>query len=109
MGAAYGGRDRTKLTKHIDTTSGWDNPPKMLLSVITAVLDAPEHLRATRECLKEAGCAAEHVIVDGGSAAPTQAILRDATCNGARVISEIDEGIYQAVNKGLKVARGRYI
>jgi len=49
----------------------------------------------------------EHIIVDGGSTDSTLEILKKykSTYN-MHWISEPDEGMYQAINKGLRVARG---
>jgi glycosyltransferase involved in cell wall biosynthesis len=46
----------------------------------------------------------EHIIVDGGSTDRTLEIVRGYP--EIRVISEPDEGIYDALNKGLRLARG---
>lgn len=91
-----------------------DSPSQPLLSVVTAVLNAPERLLVTRACIENAcamgaGCEIEHIIVDGASGAPTQRVLAGMRASGAVVISEPDTGIYQAVNKGIRRARGQHI
>lgn len=48
----------------------------------------------------------EHVIVDGGSTDATVAIVKEAGRRVSTVVSERDKGIYDAMNKGLKLARG---
>lgn len=52
----------------------------------------------------------EHVVVDGGSEDGTVELLERAS-EGRRLrwISEPDEGHYEAVNKGLRMARGRWV
>ena len=49
----------------------------------------------------------EHIIVDGGSVDGTLDILKKF--RHLRVISEPDKGMYDAINKGLCVARGEVI
>ena len=51
----------------------------------------------------------EHVIIDGGSKDQTPAIVRAWTQHPVRFISEPDNGIYDAMNKGIALASGEYI
>ncbi|MBS7286559.1 MAG: glycosyltransferase [Kiritimatiellae bacterium] len=68
-----------------------------------------------RQCVdsvaKQEGVRIEHIIIDGGSADGTRELI--AECVGKRDnvtwISEPDNGIYDAMNKGLRMAKGRYI
>ena len=50
----------------------------------------------------------EYIIVDGGSTDETVDILRKYSCK-IKWISEPDDGIYDAMNKGIKMASGEYI
>ena len=47
-----------------------------------------------------------HVIVDGGSTDGTMNIVREFSASNQVVISEPDDGIYDALNKGIKLADG---
>ena len=49
----------------------------------------------------------EHIIVDGGSTDGTLEILEKYP--HLRVISELDQGMYDALNKGLEIATGKII
>lgn len=52
----------------------------------------------------------EHLIIDGSSTDGTLEIVKEYADKGwVRYISEPDTGIYNAMNKGLKKARGKYI
>jgi len=51
----------------------------------------------------------EHVLVDGGSGDDTQQIIARNRGRFSTVISEPDEGIYHAMNKGIRAARGDVI
>lgn len=50
----------------------------------------------------------EHVVVDGGSTDETCRLVR-AAAHRPRLVSEPDHGIYDGFNKGLALARGRWI
>jgi glycosyltransferase len=51
----------------------------------------------------------EHIVIDGGSTDGTQAIVAGHPSRVARLISEPDDGIYDAMNKGLRLATGDYV
>ena len=51
----------------------------------------------------------EYVIVDGASTDGTPEVLRRRTAEVTRWISEPDSGIFQAMNKGARMARGEYL
>jgi glycosyltransferase involved in cell wall biosynthesis len=48
----------------------------------------------------------EHIIIDGASNDATLSIVKSATAENRQLFSEPDKGIYDAMNKGLDVARG---
>lgn len=52
----------------------------------------------------------EHLIIDGGSSDGTVALLEEWKKEGKiRYISEPDHGIYDAMNKGIRNAQGKYV
>jgi glycosyltransferase involved in cell wall biosynthesis len=51
----------------------------------------------------------EHVVVDGGSTDATLAIVRAEGRRVAHIVSERDRGIYDAMNKGIRLATGDVI
>lgn len=51
----------------------------------------------------------EHIIVDGASKDKTISLIHSLPSRVAKVISEPDKGIYDAMNKGIKIATGDVI
>lgn len=51
----------------------------------------------------------EYIIVDGGSTDGTVEIIKKYESYGIKWISEPDEGLYDALNKGVRMASGDYI
>ena len=51
----------------------------------------------------------EHLVIDGASADGTQAIVEAMATVNRRLLSEPDKGIYDAMNKGIRLARGEII
>ena len=51
----------------------------------------------------------EHIFVDGGSCDDTVEIINSNSIIERKIISEKDYGIYDAINKGIKVSKGEYI
>ena len=48
----------------------------------------------------------EHIVIDGGSTDGTASILKKYKGRIAKIVSEPDEGIYDAMNKGINLATG---
>lgn len=51
----------------------------------------------------------EHLVIDGGSTDDTVAVAERLAHPRMRLVSEPDEGMYDAMNKGLAAAKGDYI
>lgn len=50
----------------------------------------------------------EYIVIDGGSTDGSAEILKNSKFSKLQFVSEKDTGIYNAMNKGLKLAKGRY-
>ena len=48
----------------------------------------------------------EHIVIDGGSKDGTLAIVQEFSHPAMRIVSEPDRGIYDAMNKGLRLSTG---
>lgn len=80
-----------------------------LVSVVTATFNAIEGLRETVASVShQTFRSVEHIIVDGGSNDGTREFL-ESLGDAVRWISEPDEGIADAMNKGIAMARGDYV
>jgi glycosyltransferase involved in cell wall biosynthesis len=82
-----------------------------LVSVVTPTLDRAERLERTlRSVRAQSYPNVEHIVVDGGSTDGTLALLeRYAGTYDLRWVSEPDRGMYDAINKGLRMARGEIL
>ena len=82
----------------------------MKVSIITVSYNSVRTIRATIESvLSQDYPNLEYVIVDGGSTDGTVAILREYADRITRWVSEKDEGMYDAMNKGIAMATGDVI
>lgn len=79
------------------------------ISIITATYNAAKTIRDCLECLKEQTTAVEHILIDGVSEDTTLDIANEYNNHLTHIISEPDQGIYDAMNKGLEIATGEII
>ncbi|MDB5001287.1 MAG: hypothetical protein JWR76_2364, partial [Mucilaginibacter sp.] len=83
---------------------------KPTLSVITIVYNNVRDIERTMlSVLNQTYQQIEYIVVDGASTDSTLDIIKRYENRIARLISEEDKGIYDAMNKGLKLATGDYV
>lgn len=83
--------------------------PDPLVSVITVVRNGESTIvRCIESVLAQTYINIEHIIIDGGSSDQTVPILRSYGDKISLWISEPDNGIYNALNKGIELARGSH-
>jgi glycosyltransferase involved in cell wall biosynthesis len=81
-----------------------------LVSVVTATYNASATLAACLASVRAQDYPhIEHILIDGASKDGTVGVLREHDSEIALWISEPDHGIYDAWNKGLRLARGEWI
>ena len=83
---------------------------KPLITVITVVFNGAMHIEKTvLSVLNQVYDNIEYIVVDGGSTDGTLDIIRKYDLAIDYWVSEKDAGIYDAMNKGLRLATGEWI
>ena len=86
------------------------NKNSPLISIITVVYNGEKYLEnAILSVAAQTGSRFEYIVVDGGSTDGTVDIIKKHEGKIDKWISEPDEGIYDAMNKGIRMAEGRVI
>lgn len=75
------------------------------ISIITVVRNGADTIRDCIESILNQSYPVEYIVVDGCSTDGTLDIIREYA-GIAKIISEPDQGIYDAMNKGIKLASG---
>ena len=84
--------------------------PHPKFSIITVTYNAAKVLEDTiQSIVTQTYKNLEYIIVDGGSTDETLDIIHKYQEHITTVISEPDQGLYDAMNKGLRKARGCYL
>lgn len=82
----------------------------MKISIITVCYNSAETIAATlRSVRTQTYPYIEHVVIDGGSGDATLEVLAREGQHVAKVVSEPDQGIYDAMNKGLALITGEVV
>ncbi len=82
----------------------------MLITIITVARNADRTIRqALESVVGQAYEEIEYIVIDGASTDGTRRIIEEYIKNIDIFISEEDSGIYNAMNKGLALARGELI
>ncbi|HEY6455350.1 MAG TPA: glycosyltransferase [Steroidobacteraceae bacterium] len=88
-------------------------PPEPFVSVVTVSLNAARTIADTiaSVSMQETAFALEHICVDGGSADETRTLIDAWAARSSHIVRiyEPDTGIFDAMNKGLRAARGEYV
>ncbi len=81
-----------------------------LISIVTVVFNSEAYLESTiLSVLNTSYKNYEYIVIDGGSTDKTLDIIKQYEDRIDRWISESDRGIYDAMNKGIKLAKGKII
>ena len=79
----------------------------MKISVITVCFNSAQTISLTlRSVQEQTHDAVEHIVIDGGSSDETLALVAAEGAHVAKLVSESDRGIYDAMNKGVELATG---
>ena len=94
-------------------TKGKKEMQEILVSVLTPCYNSAKTIEKTLECIeKQTYQNIEYIIVDGGSTDGTLELIkqhRSRLPEQFTLISEKDQGIYDAMNKGIGLAKGQLI
>ncbi|MCU7835980.1 MAG: glycosyltransferase [gamma proteobacterium symbiont of Taylorina sp.] len=83
---------------------------KPLISIITVVYNGEKHLEQTiKSVLEQTYDNVEYIIIDGGSIDGTLGIIKQYEELIDYWVSEPDNGIYSAMNKGISLCSGKYV
>lgn len=82
----------------------------MIVSIITPVLNCEDHIESCLRSVRSQNYPlVEHIIIDGGSSDNTLLIIKKNFTTKIKLLCEPDLRLYQAVNKGISIAKGDVI
>lgn len=85
-------------------------PDSPLISVITVAFNAETYLEETiQSVISQTYDNVEYIVIDGGSTDSTLDIIRKYESMIDYWVSEKDEGIYDAMNKGIRASQGQLL
>ena len=88
----------------------WNNYMYMKISVITVCFNSGETIEdCLQSVVKQRYDNVEHIIIDGGSSDNTHSILNQYKSDLSHLVIEKDDGIYDAMNKGIQLSSGDVI
>lgn len=84
--------------------------PTPIFSIITVTYNSEKYLEQTiKSVLSQDFQDFEYIIIDGGSTDKTLDIINKYSNSISYWVSEKDNGIYDAINKGIRASKGKYI
>lgn len=92
-----------------DNRTSNNETKKYKLSIITICKNEPNVEKTCQSIVNQSFQDFEWIVIDGGSNKETQDIFEKYKYRINKFISEKDKGIYNAYNKGVKLASGEYI
>ena len=79
-------------------------------SIVTTCMNSAKSITQTINSVNEQlNIDIEHIFIDGGSSDDTLHIIKKIAKRNPIILSDKDKGIYDAMNKGIKIASGDYI
>jgi glycosyltransferase involved in cell wall biosynthesis len=98
------------MKRILDLPSVKNRIPPPLITVITVVYNGAKTLESTiHSVIDQANLNIEYIVIDGGSTDGSLDIIRKFDHGIDYWVSEPDEGIYDAWNKGIRLASGEWI
>lgn len=80
------------------------------VTVITVCFNAEKHIEQTiKSVINQKDCDIEYIVIDGASTDKTLSIIKQYETKITTWISEADDGIADAMNKGVELATGDYL
>lgn len=80
------------------------------LTVITIVYNNVRDIERTiKSVLNQSYKNIEYIVIDGASTDGTSEVIEKYKAQISKIVTEADKGIYDAMNKGLAIATGRYV
>jgi len=81
-----------------------------LISIVTVCFNAQQFIEKTiQSIVNQTFKDVEYIIVDGASKDKTLEIIKKYESKISKLISEPDNGLYDAMNKGIEMSTGKYI
>lgn len=82
----------------------------MKLSIITVSYNAEKEIERTLiSVYSQTYNDFEHIVIDGASTDGTVDVIKQYVQENTVLVSEPDDGIYNAMNKGIKLSKGEYL
>ena len=97
-------------TNYLNTWKYLKSDKHLIITIITVCKNSEQYLTETIESvLNQTYPKIQYIIIDGNSTDKTQDIIKHYSRDIDIYFSEPDTGMYDAINKGLKLATGDYI